>query len=310
VNAWLREKLAPYLLSVPERTLRSASALAGGLVREVGEVVVPHAMRRSRLYQNLVEVSLRFIIEQVGQVPDVYPTTDQLSEDFLLRRAAGNGIELIGILTFRASPVWVLAALADASGAGRHLMHEITDALKDAHMLDQSASFTTVDQLLDGLERSAGWLAETLNTPPLDVAGLRREWETVRRAFAALPAASRPSAHAIGETWAELKRVAAAQHRSVFELSSMIALDAVNTLPEKARWLSGSARLAAGTTGEVLAGVLLDHYRETLETIRQRGYLRYAVQQYRPYLYAAARQFSPKRGTLTQRAVSRFKNTR
>jgi hypothetical protein len=82
----------------------------------------------------------------------------------------------------------------------------------------------------------------------------------------------------------------------------------VNTLPEKARWLSGSARLAAGTTGEVLAGVLLDHYRHTLETIRQQGYVGYAVQQYRPYLYAAARQFLPTRPTLTQRAVSRFKN--
>ena len=30
-----------------------------------------------------------------------------------------HGIELLGILTLHASPVWVLAALADATGAGK-----------------------------------------------------------------------------------------------------------------------------------------------------------------------------------------------
>ena len=100
------------------------TALASGLVREVGEVTIPLAIRRGRLYQNLVEATLRFLIEQVGQVEGVFPGEEKLSEDFLARRTAGNGIELIGILAFRASPVWVLAALADASGAGRHLIRD------------------------------------------------------------------------------------------------------------------------------------------------------------------------------------------
>src|SRR5262245_49887344 len=119
-------KLSPYLFSLPERAIRSMTALASGLVREVGEVTIPLAIRRGRLYQNLVEATLRFLIEQVGQVEGVFPGEEKLSEDFLVRRTAGNGIELIGILAFRASPVWVLAALADASGAGRHLIREIT----------------------------------------------------------------------------------------------------------------------------------------------------------------------------------------
>ena len=82
-----------------------------------------------------MEATLRFLIEQVGQVGGVYPTEDKLTEDFLLRRTAGNGIELIGILAFRASPVWVLAALADASGAGRYLIREIADCLKEEGLL-------------------------------------------------------------------------------------------------------------------------------------------------------------------------------
>ena len=46
----------------------------------------------------------------------VFPPGTKLAEDFLLRRTAGNGIEP-SAFTFRASPVWVLAALADLSGA-------------------------------------------------------------------------------------------------------------------------------------------------------------------------------------------------
>jgi hypothetical protein len=51
---------------------------------------------------------------------------------------------------------------------------------------------------------------------------------------------------------------------------------------------------------------MLDHYRETLSEIRQAGYLNYAGRQFRPYLRAAAGQFSPKRRTLTQRLLEKL----
>jgi hypothetical protein len=88
-----------------------------GLLRELGEVSIPQTIRCGQLYRNLVEDTLRFLIEHVGEVNGVYPGEDKLSKDFLVRRAVGNGVELVGILAFRASPVWVLAALADASGS-------------------------------------------------------------------------------------------------------------------------------------------------------------------------------------------------
>src|SRR5215813_537515 len=138
--------LAPFLLSLPERVLRSATAVAAGLLREIGEVTIPQTVRRSRLYQNLVDATLRFLIEQVGGVEGVYVSEEKLADDFLLRRTAGNGIELIGILAFRASPVWVLAALADASGSGRYLIREIANALKEEGLLDRTKEFSTVDQ--------------------------------------------------------------------------------------------------------------------------------------------------------------------
>lgn len=86
-----QEDLADYLLSLPERVVRSASAVGGGLPRELGDIAVPAAVRRSRLYQSLVESTLRFLIEQASEVEGVFPAEGRLVEKFAFRRTAGNG---------------------------------------------------------------------------------------------------------------------------------------------------------------------------------------------------------------------------
>jgi hypothetical protein len=293
--------MGDYVASLPERALRSATALAAGLLRELGGVALPAAVRRTRLYQSLVDSTLRFLVEQVGQVEGVYPAEGHLAEDFVLRRAAGNGLELIGILTFRASPVWVLAALADVSGTGRALIREIAETLKQEGLLDPETRFQTVDQILDGLERMAGRAAEAINTPPLNVAELRQEWAALRREAASMRPRQLPSPDPVTPLWEKLKDQAAAQGRPVFQVSALMALSAVSSLPEGVRWLSRSAQTAARRTSELLAGALLDHYGAALEEIRREGFLPYWSQQFRPYLRAAAAQFSPQRRTLTQR---------
>jgi len=189
---------------------------------------------------------------------------------------------------------------------GRHLIPEVTEALKAQGLLEKDARFTSVDQMLDGLERTSTRLAATVNTPPLDVASLRAEWAALREDARHLPQASLPSRETINAVWTDLKAESARQERSIFETSSVMAVSAARALPGGVRWLSASARVGAARTGQVFAAALLDHYRETLSEIRDTGYLTYAARQFRPYLRAAAGQFSPKRRTLTQRLIEKL----
>ena len=295
-----------YLLSFPERLIRSVLGLGAGVAREVGEVALPDGIRRSQLYQNLVDATLRYVIEQIGGAEGVYSAEGTLPDKFLARRTAGNAVEVLGIVAFRASPVWILAALADLCGMGRHLIPEMADALKAQGLLDKDAQFATVDQRLDGLERTSSRLAATINTPPLDVAGLRREWEAIREEARSLPPASLPSRDTITNMWAQLKAESARQDRSVFETSSLMAVSAARALPGGVRWLSASARVGATRTGQIVAAALLDHYKQTLSEIRQVGYLAYAGRQFRPYIRAAVGQFSPARRTVTQHLLERL----
>ena len=166
------------------------------------------------MYQNLVDATLRFLIEQVGGVERLAGGEDALPGDFLARRTAGNAVEMLGIIAFRASPVWVLAALADVCGMGRHLIPEIADALKAQGLLDKDAQFTSVDEMLDGLEKTSSRVAATINTPPLDVAGLRKEWEAIREEVRALQPANLPSRETVSTVWARLKEESIRQNTS------------------------------------------------------------------------------------------------
>ena len=294
-----------YLLSIPERFIRSALGLGAGAVREVGDLVLPAAIRHGQLYQNIVDATLRFLIEDVSGVEGAYSPRDALPDNFLIRRTAGNAIEVLGFVAFRASPVWVLAAMADLCGAGRHFIPEIAESLKAEGLLERDAQFTSIDQMLDGLERTSSRLATTINTPPLDVTGLREEWEALRKDARDIQPGSLPSRESIGNIWEQIKTESARQNRSVFETSSMMALSAVRTFPTSARWLYASTRVGAARTGQIVSTTLLDHYSRTLAEMRSMGYFTYAARQFRPYLRAAANQFAPTRRTLTQRVLEK-----
>ena len=293
-----------YLLSLPERLVRSTLGLGAGAAREVGEVVLPDAVRSSQLYKNLVDATLRFVIERVGEVEGVYGKEDALPDNFLARRTAGNAVEILGIVAFRASPVWVLAALADVCGAGRQLIPEMADALKEQGLLEKDAQFTSVDQILDGLERTSSRLAATINTPPLDVAGLRAEWEAIRNEARAFSRRVCHRGETIGAVWTEMKTESARQNRSVFETSSM--------WPSRQSGRFRNARVVL----RVGPGRRRANRRDccarasrplhaTLAEMRQTGYAAFAARQFRPYVRAAVDQFSPKRSTLTERLQTR-----
>jgi len=296
--------LSSYLYSLPERAVRSLSAVSAGLLREVSEAALPAPLRRSRLYQNMVEATLRFLIEQVGEVEGSYPDEGRLSKSFAMRRTVGNGIELAGILAFRASPVWVMAALADVSGTSRVLLREISQELKQEGLIEPDFELDSVDRLLDGVERTSARVAANVNAPPLDVASLRTELAEIRREAAMIPPTKLPSPDLLLSEWRALRDEARVQQRGVWDLSAAMALDALANLPESARRLSLGARVAARRTGGVLGAPILDHYRQTLGEIRETGFLTFWSRQFRPYLRAAAHQFSREKSTWTERRLS------
>ena len=133
----------------------------------------PRAVRQTLLYRLMVENTLQFLIQEVGEVEGVYDDAQPLAERFAIRRAASHGIEAAGILAFHASPG------LGAGGSGRSVRRrQVSDsgdfagiACRRAAVVEQDHPFESVDQLLDGLEKSVGHLAQAANSPPLNIQG-------------------------------------------------------------------------------------------------------------------------------------------
>jgi hypothetical protein len=147
-----------YLASLPERTARAGAALTGGLVYETGEVLLPLAIRRSKLYQVVVGRLLRITIELVGGVEGVYPTEELRARELLVRKTAGNVIELGSFLAVGWSPVWLLAGASDLIGGTNVYLRVLATELRDAGVLSAEVDVASFEELLTALEGTSGHL--------------------------------------------------------------------------------------------------------------------------------------------------------
>ena len=272
-----------YLASLPERTARAGAALTGGLVYEASEVVLPIAVRRSRLYQSIVGRLLRIMIELVGGVEGVYPTEEMPARELLARKTAGNVVELSSFLAVGWSPVWLLAGASDLVGGSKVYLRTLVGELREAGVLAPDAEVASFEELLSALEGTSSVLADTVDVPPLNVAGVRTSWQELQ-----MQAAELPDAAGLEKIFAELQSAARQEDRSILEISSIVALGAVRA-------------------GVKLGNVhIFDYYRGALRTIVEEGLLSFLRRTSTPYLTRAGSHFDPALSTYSERLLRRW----
>ncbi len=276
-----------YLASLPERTARAGAALAGGLVYEASEVVLPVAVRRSKLYQAVVGRLLRITIELVGGVEGVYPSEEMPARELLVRKTAGNAVEIAGFLA-----VGWFAGLAPGRcfRSGRWfegLPAGLVTELQDAGVLAQEKDVASFEELWSALEGTSGVLADTVDVPPLNVPSVRTSWQELNR-----QAADLPDANGLEKIFSELQSAARQEDRSIMEISSVVALGAVHA-------------------GVKLGNVhVFDYYRGALRMIVEEGMLSFLRRISTPYLTRAGSHYDPRSSTYSERLLQRWANRR
>src|SRR5829696_902378 len=276
-----------YLASLPERTARAEAALAGGLVYEASEVALPGAVRRSKLYQTIIGRLLRIAIELVGGVEGVYPAQEMPARELLIRKTAGNVVELSSFLAVGWSPVWLLAGASDLVGGTKVYLRALVTELRDTGVLAPDADVGSFEELLIVLEETSGVLADAVDVPPLDITSVRTSWQELQR-----QAADLPDAAALEKIFAELQLAARQEDRSILEISSIVALGAVHT-------------------GVKLGNVhIFAYYRGALRTIVEKGLLTVLRRTSTPYLTRAGSRFDPRSSTYSERLLQRWADRR
>jgi hypothetical protein len=269
-----------YLASLPERSARALIALGAGVIHETASLLLPAGVRRSRLYQSTVGRLLRILIEGVGQVQGAFPAEPLSVNELLIRKTAGNVLELASILAVGWSPIWLLAAVSDLSGGTRVYLHTLVAELGASGALPAGTQIASFEELLTALEGSSGTLADTIDLLPTNVRELRAAWEQLQGHVADLPEAGR-----LAELFADLQAAATREGRTLLQLSTLVAM------------------------GAMRAGVKLGHshiftyYRDTLRGIAAEG-LPFSMQRLSaPYLVGAVGHLDKRRDSYTQRLL-------
>ena len=273
-----------FLVSLPERVLRSLVAVVGGALHETAEVVLPRFARRSRLYEATAKNLLRVAIELVGDVDREAPPGEPAVGELAKRKTAGNVVELGSIAAFGFSPLWLLAAAADVSRGSRVYLQALVGELKQAGLLSEQAELGSVEDLLGAFEGATGTTARLVDLPPLELADLRASLAELRS-----NASDLPSPQELASLYRGLERTAAREQRSVLEVSSGIGL---------------AFLLSARTVGR---DHLVVPYGEDWRPLREEGFGAYSRRISRPYRDAVAAHFDQARASWTERALERLR---
>jgi hypothetical protein len=274
-----------YYLTLPERIVRAAGAVVGGFTYEASLILLPDWVRQSRLYQAVIARLLRILIEFVGGVHGVLPPDDMDAKELTVRKTAGNIGELASFLAVGWSPLWLLAIAADLTGGTRIYLEALVSELKRSGSLSEDTDITSVAELLAGLEKTTGLMADTVDLPPLTGGDIRTNIGDIKSSWQALhhQVIDLPDADELEAIYSQLQQVADQEGRSLWSVSTLVG------------------------TGAVQAGIkmgqvhIFEYYRAVLPTILTEGLYPYSQRVARPYLAEMMCHFDTLRVTFTER---------
>jgi hypothetical protein len=274
----LRRRIPRYVISLPERTMRAAIALVGGVVYETSNVALPRALRESKLYQVTIDRLLRIMIEWVGDVRDVYQDEETPVQELAARKFTGNVLEWASIFAVGFSPLWVLAAASDVMGGSKAYLRALVGELEAAGHLPQDTDVTSYEELLSRLETGSGVLADAIDVPPMSLREARASFDALRR-----QASDLPPAEDLARLFREMQATARREGRSLTDVSAALGL-------------------AAAKAGLEMGNVhVFDFYQDALGAIREEGLLRFLRRVATPYVSRAGSHFDPGERTYTDR---------
>ncbi len=300
----MREQLG-YMLSLPERTMRSLAAVAGGTTSLLTETLVPESLRDTRFYQIMVGDAQRFVVEQVGQVQSAAQQTpaEPVDEAFVQRKVVGGALEAAGLFAMHLSPVWVFALASDAAAGGGVFLNRLVEQLKRNGVIPKHTEVKGLSDLLGAIQDASGRSATAVNTPPLTREELSKMADDLIASYRKIFSKATNLVPRLETIWQQVEQVARRENVSVERLIGVLTVD----VAEWGRRGIGTI-LAVGRAGSDLVGEqILSSYGKTLDTIKKEGLNDYVSSRMKPFLQTAVEHFDPGRKTWTESILNKNK---
>ncbi len=289
--------LENYLVSFPERAIRSAAALVGGTSLLLTETLLPDSVRSTTTYRVTIGDLQKTLITRVAQVQMAGDNPENaITDEYLQKKLVGSSLEAIGLLTVRFSPVWALAIIGDAAGGGQVFLSRLVQNLKANGIIDPQSEPESLAGLLAAIQNAAHTSARAIDTPPLTGEELTAVTDELAASYSNMGNKSQHLLSRINLIGSRMEEVAEDQGLSYEQVSGIMTVDAV-TLSKSGM---GAGLTLSQTSGELFSEQILSSYGRTLDRISQQGAGAYLSESMTPFLEAALNHLDPGKSTWTE----------
>lgn len=290
-----------YSLSLPERALRTTAGLAGGVVREGANLLVPQAFRNSKSYEILVQQGLDFLTDDIGGVRRPGAEADDVAtENYVAKKAVGGFVEMASLATLHVSPALLLAVVSDVAYGSQTYLNELATELKREGVIDEDSTIHHAHDLLEAIRHSSAVGASVFDTPPLSIEGVSEAIEQTTASVSKIDPTKVLPAAEIDRLWQEMQEVASDEDVSLLEVSGAMTLHALNRAGQVGQGALSTVTIA----GSLFDRHVVDHYRTALTDLHTRGYYTTLADVSKPYIAAVWENFSTERSTITEDLLS------
>lgn len=297
------QRMLQYSASLPERTFRSASALAGGFVRESAYWLVPSAFRNSKSYSIFVQQMLDFVANDIGGVKrnagDARGESKSEQVD-IARKTVGNLLDMTALATFHLSPLTVLAIFSDVAYGSKIYMQELSCRLKEQGIIDEETTIDGAADLVDALEKASGKAVGLFDQPPISIDALRKTIAETQHSVRQVDPTKLLPFTEIDQLWRQMELAAQHQNASIWDVSATMSVVALNNLQSVGKGSIVSLEIA----GNMFQQHIIDHYWNGLRAIEREGLVTTLSKASEPYLEAVWSNFAIDRKTWTEQLLS------
>lgn len=290
-----------YVLSLPERALRSGTGLLGGVLRESASLLVPQSFQNSRTYTVMVRQMLDFVVHDIGGVAQgETPSSTAEVDNYVARKAIGNFVDMASLATLHVSPLLLLAAVSDLAYGSQVYLKELSDELKAQGVIDENTAIDHVNDLLTAVSDASAATGKVFNTPPLSADALRETIDETRAAIRGSGASQVPAQAEVDRMWEEMREISEREGVSMLAVSGAATMHSLGKFATVSRGALSTIKVA----GTLFDRHVLDHYSQALLEIRQRGLYQSLAETSQPYIAAVWENFQTDRSTVTQDVLS------
>lgn len=286
-----------YLLSVPERTIKSVVSVGTGISSLLTNLLIPSVVKDSATYRVTFGMLQQFLIEKVAQVEDSEKNI-QLKDHYVIRKTVGSIIEGVGLISIRFSPVWMLAILSDVSGGSRIYIHRLIDDLKKSQLIDKNVNYDNIYDLLDGINRSSNIGVNAIDAPPISAEEFIEFKESIITQLKNNNIASKKMFEDLEKVYKKMKDVSLKERMPLQKLNGAMTLDLMKNTTKKGFDIT---KVTAKTSLDMINEITIKSYMDSLDKVNRIGKRKYLIRHMTPFMKQFKNHYNKDRKTITEK---------